>query len=225
VVLNWLTLQCGLLTGGESGLTGLATGEAAFQMSRLEKWSRAQECRGVSSENSIDYGCLETDYLRGRLDERGLAGRLSDLWAAAYRSRTDGETELVEVDQGSMTYLFDIGASRVVAVYGKVAPNRLARPKARMRGFPLPPSAEDRLVRGHLVAHTLGGGTDINLIPQSASLNISAGWRRLERLAQTQPDAFVAVEVGYEDDSQTPSRFTYVVATAGTFTVESFANA
>ena len=173
----------------------------------------------------IDYGGLETDYLRGRLDDRALADILSDLWAAAYCSRTNGETELVEVDQGSLTYLFDITASRVVAVYGKVAPTSLPRPKSRMRGFPLPLSAEGELVRGHLVAHTLGGGTDINLIPQSAALNISKAWRRLERLAQAQPDAFVAIEVIYEDDRQTPSRFTYVVATAGAFTVESFVNA
>lgn len=42
-----------------------------------------------------------------------------------------------------------------------------------MRGFPLPPPEGPDLVRGHLVAHTLGGETDLNLIPQSASLNIS----------------------------------------------------
>jgi hypothetical protein len=178
----------------------------------------------VTDEPSIDYRDLQAAYGGGRLDERGLTDRLSDVWSAAYRSRTAAETELVEVDQGDLTYLFDIAASRVVAVYGKVAPSVLPRPKSRMRGFPLPPSAEGELVRGHLVAHALGGGTDINLIPQSAALNISKAWRRLERLAQGQPDAFVAVEVSYEDDSQTPARFTYVVAAAGELTFESFAN-
>jgi hypothetical protein len=51
-----------------------------------------------------------------------------------------------------------------------------------MRGFPLPPNTP-AVIRGHLVAHSIGGGTDINLIPQDARLNLSGGWRSLERIA------------------------------------------
>jgi len=86
---------------------------------------------------------------------------------------------LVEVDQGAVTYLFDITAARVVAVYGHSVLPHPPRSAARMRGSPLPPPTAGPLVRGHLIAHAIGGGTDINA-----------------------------------DDSQTPSRFTYLVAAA-----------
>jgi hypothetical protein len=184
----------------------------------------AEENERVNSPASTDYQALQADFGRGRLDERALGELLSDSWATAYRAQARGKAELVEIDQGALTYLFDLAASRVVAVFGRASPTSVPRPASRMRGFPLPPSTGDELVRGHLVAHVLGGGTDINLVPQSAALNISGAWRRLERLAHAQPGAFLAVEVGYDDDSQTPSRFTYVVAAEGALTVEDFAN-
>jgi len=92
-----------------------------------------------------------------------------------------------------------------------------------MRGFPLPQS-ERRLVRGHLAAHTIGGGTDINLVPQDAALNVSGAWRRLEQWAQARPGAFLAVEVSYDDGSQTPARFVYVVAADHELRYQRFAN-
>ena len=65
----------------------------------------------------------------------------------------------------------------------------------------------------------------MNLVPQSALLNLSAGWRRLERLAQANPGCFLAIEVDYDDESQTPSDFTYLVVVEDTLTFERFANA
>ena len=176
----------------------------------------------MSDGSAMDQDALKCDFEQGRLDEAALAKRLSDGWAVAYRARS-GDSEIVEVDQGQLTYLFDISAARVVSVWGRAVSVTAPRPTTRMRGFPLPPS-DGELVRGHLVAHAIGGGTDINLIPQSARLNISGAWRRLERLAQSNPGAFLAVEVGYSDDSQTPARFTYVVAVDGMLTIERFAN-
>jgi hypothetical protein len=70
----------------------------------------------------------------------------------------------------------------------------------------------------------IGGGTDINLVPQDATLNVSAGWRRLERFAQSHPGAFVAVEVIYDDQSQTPARFVYLVAENRLLEYEHFEN-
>jgi DNA/RNA non-specific endonuclease len=197
-------------------------GRARTRGGRTVVRCRARENATVS-DTSNDDGALKRDYEQGRLDEEALAQRLSDGWAVAYRAR-GGDCELVEVDQGHLTYLFDINAARVVGVWGRAVSTMAPRPATRMRGFPLPPS-DGQLVRGHLVAHAIGGGTDINLISQSARLNVSGAWRRLERLAQSNPGAFLAIEVGYSDDSQTPSRFTYVLAVDGTLTIESFANA
>lgn len=170
----------------------------------------------------VDYASLKCDFDERRIDDANLASRLSEAWATTYRDRSPG-CELVEVDQGELTYLFDITAQRVVGVYGRSAPTTAPRPASRMRGFPLPPSEPDR-VRGHLAAHSIGGGTDINLIPQDAALNVSGAWRRLERLAQANPGCFVAVEASYDDEAQTPAQLTYVVAASGTLVVEEFSN-
>jgi DNA/RNA non-specific endonuclease len=96
-------------------------------------------------------------------------------------------------------------------------------PTARMRGFPLS-RTEPRLVRGHLAAHTVGGGTDINLVPQDAAPNVSGAWRRLERWAQARPGTFLAVEVSYDDGGQTPARFVYLVAAERELRYELFTN-
>jgi hypothetical protein len=168
------------------------------------------------------YEALKRNFDEGRIDEEELALRLSDAWATSYREGCTA-TELVEVDQGELTYLFDIAAQRVLGVYGRAVPPSTPRPAARMRGFPLPPTG-DNLVRGHLAAHSIGGGTDINLIPQNAALNLSGAWRRLERLAQLSPGSFVAIEASYDDGSQTPTQLTYLVAVNGTLAFERFSN-
>jgi hypothetical protein len=172
---------------------------------------------------SLDYGQLSAAFERGALDVEELADLLSDGWASTYRATSRGEVELVEVEQGKLTYLFDISYARVVGVYGRSAPPTDEYPSARVRGFPLPRS-ERRLVRGHLAAHTVGGGTDINLVPQDAALNVSGAWRRLERWAQARPGAFLAVEVSYNDDRQTPAGFVYLVAAERELRYERFAN-
>jgi hypothetical protein len=55
-----------------------------------------------------------------------------------------------------------------------------------MAGHPL--SAGKRYHRGHAIAHTLGGGTDINLVAQLGSVNIGP-FRALEREAINTPGA------------------------------------
>jgi hypothetical protein len=170
-----------------------------------------------------DYAALKREFDQGLISDENLASRLSDGWTASYRHRT-AVAELVEIDQGELTYLFDLAGQRLIGAYGRAVLNADRRPGARMRGFPLPASRND-LVRGHLVAHSLGGGTDINLIPQSAALNIGGPWRRLERLAHANPGCFLAIEATYEDDTtQTPAQLTYLVATNGVLTYERFRN-
>lgn len=171
----------------------------------------------------LDYARIKEAFEHGTVDLAALAEHLRDRWAAGYRATTPGVVNLVKVDQGKLTYLFDITYARVVGVYGQSARPTGEYPSARMRGFPLPRSAQP-LVRGHLAAHTVGGGTDINLVPQNAALNISGAWRRLERWAQARPGAFLSVEVSYDDDSQTPARFVYLVATEQQLHYERFDN-
>jgi hypothetical protein len=151
----------------------------------------------------LDSGGLSAAFERCALGVQALAELLSDRWGCWLSSDDRRRSRTVEVEQGKLTYLFDIAYARVVGVYGSSAPPSGEYPSTRMRGFPLP-RTKRLLVRGHLAAHTVGGGTDINLVPQDAELNVSGAWRRLERWAQSRPGAFLAVEVSYDDDSQTP---------------------
>src|SRR3990170_257973 len=173
--------------------------------------------------DGLDYAELKRDVERSDFDTDELARRLSDGWAASYQAGTRGPHELVEIDQGSLTYLFDIANQRVVGVYGHSDATKRPYPAGRMRGFPLPGSRRG-LIRGHLAAHSIGGGTDTTLIPQDQALNISRRWRRLERRAQANPGSFVAVEVTYDDEGQTPMAFVYLVVADGRVEYERFEN-
>jgi hypothetical protein len=145
-------------------------------------------------------------------DHRRLAQALSDAWAADYRAHTDGRAELVEVDLGTLTYLFDIAQQRLVGAYGTSAPTRAPRPNARIRGHPASNRPDRAQVdRGHVAAHSIGGGVDINLVPQLHVLNISGEWRALERYLHANRDTFFAVQLEYDDDSQFPALFVYSV--------------
>lgn len=74
--------------------------------------------RNPARAKCLDYAELKRDVERFDIDADELARRLSDGWAASYRAGTRGPLELVEIDQGSLTYLFDIANERVVGVYG-----------------------------------------------------------------------------------------------------------
>jgi hypothetical protein len=123
---------------------------------------------------------------------------LVGLWTAA-----GGDSEIVEVRNGDWRYLFDLTAERLVCAFGVVAQRpRRDRDTARMRGFPKPPQG---YVKGHAIAHQLGGGVDINLLPQDAITNGGA-FRVLEREAARYPGSFYFSHWIYPDrDSQTPS--------------------
>jgi len=116
--------------------------------------------------------------------------RVSDyligVWLDAYA--WDGSAQVVKLGTGGFQYLFDLDAGRLIAAWG-VSRGRHdgARDKARMAGHPL--SDGPSYHRGHAIPHTLGGGTDINLVPQLGAVNIGP-FRALERQAVATPGAF-----------------------------------
>jgi DNA/RNA non-specific endonuclease len=157
-------------------------------------------------------------------DPARLASALSDAGAADYRAHTD-HVELVEVDLGTLTYLFDIAQQRLVGVYGTSAPTSAPRSHARIKGHPSPNRPGGAQIdRGHVAAHSIGGGADINLVPQLHTLNISGEWRAFERHLQTNPGTFFAVQIEYDDDSQQPARFVYSILRNGEFISQRFVN-
>jgi len=167
---------------------------------------------------------------------------LAAQWLTAYRATTRWPTEVMEIVQGALTYLFDgaptlsgVGGphadDRVVAVWGtSVVPPRL-RDRSRIAGFipnPLSWSGRGR-DRGHFVAHSAGGGLDLNLFPQDADLNRGRGehggrWRRIERYAADHPGTPLFVRPTYTGDDWAPAALDYGVLTGDGLWVERFVN-
>jgi hypothetical protein len=146
---------------------------------------------------------------KGRNFPQGLTKQLLPLWETDYR-RAHGRAELVVVnldaDSSSFSYLFDIDRQRNIVAFGIPIYRQQHRDASRMAGHPL--SAGSDYHRGHLMAHSIGGGADINLVPQLGRLNIGE-FRVLERmvraLAWEGVDCLYFVRTIYEDgESQTP---------------------
>lgn len=150
---------------------------------------------------------LESDY-KGLLAAHpsaalgDFADPLTDLWLADYR-QTHGSSDIVSVTLPShgtsFTYLFDIARSRNIVAYGMPIYTQDARDASRQKGHPLG-AANGTYVRGHLIAHVLGGGMDINFIPQLRSTNGSA-FKKVENevraLAQANTRCFYFVRTLY----------------------------
>lgn len=111
---------------------------------------------------------------------------LAGVWIDDYcaRSKTN---DIIETSASDFSYLFDVSGQRLLAAFG-ISNGRFggARDASRMAGHPL--SAGPLYHRGHAIPHTLGGPTDINLVPQRGSVNIGP-FRKLERAAVATPGA------------------------------------
>ena len=136
---------------------------------------------------------------------------LVPLWCDDYYF-INPKAELVQVDIDtsgtSFTYLFDIDLQRNIVAFGMPIFSKHQRDASRMAGLPL--SDGSKFHRGHLMAHSIGGGTDINLVPQLGKLNIGE-FRVLERkarkLAEQNVRCLYFVRSVYTTGSQTPGMF------------------
>jgi DNA/RNA non-specific endonuclease len=120
------------------------------------------------------------------------ASEIASQWGLAYEDHSGNE--IVCVDLGSLTYGFDIAAERLVYVTGKTsAPG--VRDRSRQQGNPKPSEEDDE--KGHVIATSLGGGMDINLIPQARSVNRGKGsqWASIERKLAKRPGSAVAIHL------------------------------
>jgi hypothetical protein len=79
---------------------------------------------------------------------------------------------------------------RLIAAHGISRVNPEARRGSRLRRRTLGPlevvdaSQRSAYDRGHAIGHVLGGVLDLNIIPQSRSMNRGGLWRRMERYCQ-----------------------------------------
>ena len=123
---------------------------------------------------------------RGRQPvEEYLVGR----WLGHYLATAGPEDPRVvqTIDRGN-AYLFDIkDPGRLIAAWC-ISSGHHAEPRQRGRQAGQPKGGGDDYHRGHAIAHSMGGGMDINFVPQLGRINIGP-FRELERLAVATPGA------------------------------------
>ena len=118
---------------------------------------------------------------------QGVTDALVAMWLRDYGAHAATD-DIVETTNEGFSYLFDIAAERLLAAWGvSNGKNTEPRPASRMAGAPL--GGPEGYHRGHAIPHTLGGGTDINLVPQAGWINVGP-FRPLERKAVATPGAF-----------------------------------
>lgn len=130
---------------------------------------------------------------------------LEAVWLDEYfQNIGDSEASVVSTVDYGFSYLFDISQGRLIAAWGiSKGKHQGARDASRMRGHPM--SAGKSYHRGHAIAHTLGGGTDINLVAQKGAVNIGA-FRQLEHRAIANPGSLYFTYWQYRTkNSQTPT--------------------
>jgi hypothetical protein len=151
------------------------------------------------------------DSYRGSNIVEDIPASLVPLWCDDYYF-TNPSAELVSVDLDdsgtAFTYIFDIHRKRTIVAFGVPIFSKHQRDASRMAGHPL--SAGTQFHRGHLMAHSIGGGTDINLVPQLGKLNIGE-FRRLERrvrdLAKDNVRCLYFVRPIYTNTTDIPASF------------------
>lgn len=166
---------------------------------------------------------------------------LEPAWLGAYRAATTWPTEIQDIRLDALVFLFDAaptlkhmpqaGDDRLVAVWGRSGLPAQKRDRPRMAGLLPTPRlwSGSGLDRGHFVAHGAGGGLDLNLFPQLATLNRGWSrqgrlWRQMERYAAKHPGTPLFVRPIYGDDSWRPSALEFGLLTEDKFWVEKFSN-
>lgn len=192
---------------------------------------------------TIDYSKVLESVLDARIEEKVavLQNTLPAEWINAYEIQTSNTTNLLEFTINRFTYIFDFQAGlepktevedRVVVAYGIAEQIDEARDTNRMKGF-LGPSTKvfgEGFDKGHFIAHSIGGGLDVNLFPQSKAIN--RGWsepgktyRKMERYCAIFPGTFCFSRPLYTDNSWFPYKLEFgLLKEEGNLWVESFLN-
>lgn len=190
----------------------------------------------------IDYDSLAAANLGGATrDRKAFRRAVVAQWIDRYAASTPWSPDIVEIALGPMVYLFDKAPSeragpaaadaRVIGVWGHPANATRPRDRARQQRF-LPDSVRWSRAgrdRGHFIAHSLGGGMDINFFPQAVNLNRGrtpegSRWRQLERRAGAFAETLVLLRPIYDSASWVPRWLDFGVVVDDELDVETFDN-
>lgn len=148
---------------------------------------------------------------------------LSEKWIEKYQLQCDQMTSVLSIIVDGYTFLWDSIYERVVAVYGisptvdgKKEPRNKSRIAYYYRNFVKRHQPETTMDTGHFIAHSLGGGLDMNLFPQKRDINQGRSvegvvYRKMENYASKHPGTFVFSRPIYFDDTWRPFFLEYGV--------------
>lgn len=122
--------------------------------------------------------------------------------------------------------------SRVVGVLGRSRPTSERRDASRLRGWvgQTEKSFGKNTDKGHFIAHTIGGGLEVNIFAQRRDIN--RGWskrgrifRSMEKYCVLHPNTFCFNRPLYSDDTSRPYMIEFgVLIESGELWVERFDN-
>lgn len=165
---------------------------------------------------------------------------MEDEWVDTYYEMISHTPTILNIQINNFTFLYDQTsatdnsvADRLIAAYGWSSKNAQTKDTSRMKGFlggGIDIPGKGKFDKGHVLAHSMGGGLDINLFPQKPELNrgiSEAGktYRRMEKYASENEGTFVFSRPIYEDDSWVPASLEYgIIMKDGKLWTEWFEN-
>lgn len=147
-------------------------------------------------------------------------------WQQVYAATTSHEVNIIRVEQGTFEYFCDSYSGlealgevafdqrvrdRVIGVFGTSVPVRRRRRGGFPDGWLEAPEELDGSTRdkGHFIAHSIGGGLNVNVFSQNRELNRGASeqgktYRQMERYCYEHPGTFCFSRPIYADTTSIP---------------------
>jgi hypothetical protein len=168
-------------------------------------------------------------------------------WQQVYTATTSHAANIVRVERGTFEYFCDSYSGlealgevafdqrirdRVIGVLGTSAPVRRRRRGSFPNGWLELPEELDGSSRdkGHFIAHSIGGGLDVNVFSQNRDLNRGVSeqgkiYRQMEKYCYENPGTFCFSRPIYADSTSIPRWLEFgLIKTDGSLWIEVFEN-
>jgi hypothetical protein len=174
----------------------------------------------------IDYAlCLgqNPEFLTPQGLKTQIINKIAFDWMDMYDIQCEMKSSILEITIDGYTFLWDETYERVVVVYGIASDELINKVKQRdrpriayyYRNF-IKDIENSQYDTGHFIAHSLGGGMDMNLFPQKREMNrgyseSGSVYRKMENYALRHPETLVFSRPIYFDDTWRPFFLEYGV--------------
>ena len=178
---------------------------------------------------AIDYNAFfDTCTYREENLELLAENELSEIWVCSYRKQSLLAPSILSISLEDFTFIWDETYERVVVAYGvsfhnSQSPKRI-REKSRIayyyRNFIRRYQINTATDTGHFIAHSFGGGIDINLFPQKRDVNRGysseeIAYRKMESSVLNNPGSFIFSRPLYYDETWRPFYIEYGIQHPG----------